>query len=259
MPTSSSKEASLMKKILTLAFLAFALNAQAQESDSESPKTPVGGRPNIPNDLTVEFGWTQLTNRPADLAINFFGSRSYNVYYQKPFHIFGENSGFVLSPGIGISTNKFAFTDDQNLFRSSTLGAESSVLKKVNSVYGTTIELKTNNLAVNYVEVPVDLQYNFNKKDYSKSFRLSLGARVGMLYQSHTKIGYDSPTSGAVKIKQSENYGLEKIRYGLHLKAGSPGFNVWTTYYLSPMWQAKRGPFNNEANQVSFGIALGLF
>ncbi|MCM0042359.1 MAG: PorT family protein [Algoriphagus sp.] len=248
-----------MKKILTLAFLAFALNAQAQESDSESPKTPVGGRPNIPNDLTVEFGWTQLTNRPADLAINFFGSRSFNVYYQKPFRIFGENSGFVLSPGIGISTNKFVFADDENLFRSSTLGAESSVLKKVTSVYGSTIQLKTNNLAVNYLEVPVDVQYNFNKKDYSKSFRLSLGARVGVRYQSHTKIAYDSQTPGAVKIKQSENYGLEKIRYGLNLKAGSPGFYVWTTYYLSPMWKTDRGPFKTEANQVSFGIAVGLF
>jgi hypothetical protein len=248
-----------MKKILTLAILAFALNAQAQDTDSESPKTPVGGRPNIPNDLTVEFGWTQLTNRPADLAINFIGSRSFNVYYQKPFHLFGETSGFVLSPGIGISTNKFSFKDDENLFRSSTLGAESSVLKDVKSVYGTDIELKTNNLAVNYLEIPVDLQYNVNKKDYSKSFRVSLGARVGMLYQSHSKVSYDSPKTGAVKIKQTENYGLEKIRYGLHLKAGSPGFNVWATYYLSPMWQADRGPFKTEANQVSFGLGIGLF
>ena len=248
-----------MKKILTLALLAFTLQAQAQDPVTTNFKTPIGGRPNIPNDLSIEFGFNQLTNRPADIALNFFGSRSFNVFYQKPFKIFGEQSGFVLSPGIGIATNKFAFKDDQNLFRSSTLGAESSVLKKVSSVYGANIEVKTNNLAANYVEVPVDLQYNVNKKDYSKSFRVSLGARVGMLYQSHTKIGYDSPASGAVKIKQSENYGLEKIRYGLHLKAGSPGFNVWTTYYLSPMWQAKRGPFNNEANQVSFGIALGLF
>lgn len=248
-----------MKKILTLAILAFALNAQAQESDSQSPKTPIGGRPNIPNDLTVEFGWTQLTNRPADLALNFLGSRSFSVYYQKPFKIFGEESGFVLSPGIGIASNKFSFKNEQNLFRSSTLGAESSVLKDVKSVYGTSIEVKTNNLAVNYLEIPIDLQYNVNKKDYSKSFRVSLGARVGLLYQSHTKIGYDSPTTGSVKIKQSENYGLEKIRYGIHLKAGSPGFNVWTTYYLNPMWKANRGPFTTEASQVSFGIGLGLF
>ena len=248
-----------MKKILALAFLALALNSQAQDSDNQAPKTPIGGRPNIPNDLIVEFGWTQLTNRPADLAINFLGSRSFNIYYQKPFHLFGENSGFVLSPGIGISTTKFAFKNEENIFRSPTLGAESSVMKDVKSVFGTDIEVKTNTLATNYVEVPVDFQYNFNKNDYSKSFRLSLGARIGFLYQSQTKIGFDSPNSGKVKVKQAENYGLEKMRYGLHLKAGSPGFNVWTTYYLNPMWQADRGPFNNKASQVSFGIAVGLF
>ena len=248
-----------MKKILTLAFLAFTLNAQAQDSAPTSPKTPIGGRPNIPNDLSIEFGFNQLTNRPADIALNFFGSRSFNVFYQKPFKIFGEQSGFVLSPGIGIATNKFAFKDDQNLFRSSTLGAESSVLKKVSSVYGANIEVKTNNMAANYVEVPVDLQYNVNKKDYSKSFRVSLGARVGFLYQSHTKVSFDSPTTGAVKVKQAENYGLEKIRYGLNFKAGSPGFYVWSTYYLNPMWKADRGPFKTEANQISFGLAIGLF
>ena len=248
-----------MKKLLTLAFLAFTLNAQAQESAPTSPKTTIGGRPNIPNDLSIEFGLNQLTNRPEDLALNLFGSRTFNVYYQKPFKLFGDQSGFVLSPGIGIATNKFSFKDNENLFRSSTLGAESSVLKEVKSVYGTTIDIKSNSLAVNYLEVPIELQYHVNKKDYSKSFRVSLGARVGYLYQAHTKISFDSPTTGAVKIKQSENYGLEKIRYGLNFKAGSPGFYVWTTYYLNPLWQVDRGPFKTEANQVSFGLAIGLF
>jgi hypothetical protein len=248
-----------MKKILTLAILAFSLNAQAQDSAPTSPKTPIGGRPNIPNDLSIEFGFNQLTNRPADIGLNFFGSRAFNVYYQKPFKIFGEQSGFVFSPGIGIATNKFSFKDDENLFRSSTLGAESSVLKEVKSVYGTTIDVKTNNLAVNYLEVPIDLQYNLNKKDYSKSFRVSLGARVGYLFQAQTKVAYDSPTTGTVKIKQAENYGIEKIRYGLNFKAGSPGFYVWSTYYLNPMWQADRGPFKTAANQISFGLAIGLF
>ena len=242
-----------------LAFLAFTLNAQAQDSTRTSPKTPIGGRPNLPNDLSIEFGFNQLTNRPADLALGLFGSRSFNVFYQKPISIFGEESGFVLSPGIGIATNKFSFKGDENVFRSGTLGAESSVLKEVKSVYGTTITIKSNNLAVNYLEVPVDLHYHVNKKDYSKSFRVSLGARIGFLYQAHTKIEFDSPTTGTVKIKQAENYGLEKMRYGVHMKAGSPGFYVWTTYYLNGMWQADRGPFNTEASQISFGLALGLF
>lgn len=248
-----------MKKILALAFLAFALNAQAQDADTSSPKTPVGGRPNLPNDLTIEFGWTQLTNRPADLELNFFGSRSFNVYYQAPIRLFGEKSGVVLSPGLGISANKFSFKGDENLFRNTAKGANSSVLKDVKSVYGTTIDIKANNLAVNYVEIPVDLQYHVNKDDYSKSFRVSIGAKVGFLYQAQSKVSFDSPTTGAVKIKQAEDYGLEKIRYGVNVKVGSPGFYVWSTYYLNGMWQPDRGPFNTEANQVSFGLAIGLF
>ena len=63
-----------------LALLAFTLNAQAQDSAPTSPKTPIGGRPNIPNDLSIEFGLNQLTNRPADLTLNLFGSRTFNVY-----------------------------------------------------------------------------------------------------------------------------------------------------------------------------------
>ena len=160
-----------MKKLLVLIFLALGWGAQAQDT-IPSPKTPIGGRPNIPNDLTIEFGWNQLTNRPADLQLKFIGSRSFNTYYQAPIPILGEESGFVLSPGIGISANKFSFDGDKNLFRSSTLGANSSTLKEVKSVYGTSITVNTNTFAVNYVEVPVDLQYHFNKQDYSKSFRL---------------------------------------------------------------------------------------
>lgn len=248
-----------MKKILTLAFFAFVLNAQAQESDTKGPKTPVGGRPNIPTDLSIEFGFSQLSNRPADIALNLFGSRTFNIYYQKPINLFGDESGFILSPGIGLASNKFSFKDDKNIFRSSTLGAESSVLKEVKSVYGNSIEIQKNNLTLGYVEVPVDLQYNVNKKDYSKSFRVSLGARVGFLYHATTEIGYDSQATGKVKIQQSENYGLEKLRYGLNIKAGSPGFYVWSTYYLNPMWQTDRGPFKTEANQINFGLAIGLF
>lgn len=247
-----------MKNLLALIFLALTWGAQAQD-DSPKPKTPIGGRPNIPNDLTVEFGWNQFTNRPADLQLKFFGSRSFNAYYQAPIPILGEESGFVFSPGIGLSANKFSFDGDKNLFRSSTLGVNSSTLKELKSVYGTSITINTNSFAVNYVEVPLDLQYHFNKQDYSKSFRVSLGAKVGFLYGAHTKISYDSPSTGNVKIKQAENYGLEKVRYGINLKAGSPGFYVWTTYYLNPMWKANRGPFATEATQVNFGLAIGLF
>jgi hypothetical protein len=247
-----------MKKLLTLALIALAFMAKAQDS-KPIPKTPIGGRPNIPNDLNIEFGFNQLTNRPEDLSLGFIGSRSFHVYYQVPIKIFGEKSGFTINPGFGIGAEKFQFKDDKNLFRNTSLGAESSERKEVDKVYGTKINLGKNNFAANYFEVPIDIQYHFNKNSYSKSFRVSLGAKVGYLYDAHSKISYESEAEGSVKIKNSENFGLEKLRYGLSFKAGSPGFYMWSNFYLNNLWQANRGPFGTEASQISLGIAVSVF
>lgn len=247
-----------MKKLLTLAFLSFSLIAQAQEMEKK-PKTPIGGRPNIPNDLNIEFGFNQLNSRPADLELEFFGSRTFNVSYQFPINILGDKSGFTLAPGFGIGSDKLKFADDKNLFRSATLGPESSALRELTSVYGNGISIDKNVFAANYFEIPLDLRYHFNKNNYSKSFRVSIGGKVGFLYSAHTKIQYESAAAGNLKIKNYENYGLEKIRYGVSIKAGSPGFYVWSTVYLNDMWQAGRGPFATEASQINFGLAVSVF
>jgi hypothetical protein len=248
-----------MKKLFTLmlAVLAFQL-VQAQDSETK-PKTPIGGRPNIPNDLSFEIGFNQLNNRPEDLSQNFFGSRTFNVVYQFPIKLLGEGSGFTINPGIGVGTDKIEFSDNQNLFINPALGAESSRLQKVTAVYGEKINIRTNNFAVNYIEVPIDIRYHLNKSNYSKSFRFSLGGKVGFLYESHNKVKYESAETGKRKVKDSQNYGLEQFRYGLTLKAGSPGFYTWGYFGLSDMFQKGRGPFATTASQISFGLAFTVF
>lgn len=248
-----------MKKLFTLilALLSFQL-VLAQESETK-PKSPIGGRPNIPNDLNIEFGFNLLTNRPADIETNFFGSRTFNVSYQFPIKILGEKSGFTLNPGIGIGTDKYQFGDDKNLFINPTLGAESSRLIDVTDVYGDNIRINKNNFSANYLEIPLDLRYHINKNNYSKSFRFSVGGKVGFLYEAHSKIKYESDAFDTRKVKDSQNYGLEKIRYAISIKAGSPGFYVWGNFYLNDVWQAGRGPFATEASQINFGLAISVF
>jgi hypothetical protein len=247
-----------MKKLFVLVLSVFALNQLwAQETETKA-KTPIGGRPNIASDLNFEFGFTQLNNRPADLKTKFFGSRTFNVYYQFPIEL-GEKTGFTLNPGLGIGSDKLEFSDAKNLFLNPTLGPESSRLLPVKDIYGNGIDLKKNNFSANYLEVPLDLRYHFNKNNYSKGFRVSVGAKVGMLYDAHTKIKYESATKGTVKLKDSQNYGLEKFRYAVSVKAGSPGFYVWSNIYLNDMWQAGRGPFSTEASQINFGLAVSVF
>lgn len=248
-----------MKKLLVLVLSLITLNQTLAQESNPRPKTPIGGRPNIPSDLNFEFGFNQLTNRPADLGMNFFGSRTFNISYQFPILLAGENSGFTLNPGFGIGSDKIQFSDDENLFLNPTLGPGSSRLIPVTEEYGTNIILNKNNFAANYFEVPLEVRYHFNKTNYSKSFRVSLGGKIGFLYESHTKIKYESAAEGKQKIKHTQDYGLEKLRYAITFKAGSPGFYVWSNFYLNDMWQKGRGPFATQASQINFGVAVTVF
>lgn len=248
-----------MKKLFTLFLgLTFFQFVQAQETETK-PKSPIGGRPNIPSDLNFEFGFNRLTNRPANIGTNFFGSRTFNVSYQIPINLFGEKSGFTLNPGIGIGSDKLQFTKKENLFIDPALGAKSSKLVDVTDIYGDNISINKNNFAVNYLEIPLDLRYHLNKNNYGKSFRFSIGGKVGFLYNAHTKVSYESEAFDKRKVKDAQNYGLEKIRYAISVKAGSPGFYVWGNFYLNDVWKAGRGPYGTEASQINFGIAVSVF
>lgn len=248
-----------MKKIFSFLLALILVQGVFAQETTKMPKNPIGGRPNIPSDLKFEFGFSTLTNRPEDLGINFLPSRVFNVYYQYPVALFGEKSGMTLDIGLGISTNKFAFKDDQTLFNNPTLGPESSQLTDITDVYGDDIAINKNVVSANYFDVPIDFTYHVNKANYTKGFRFSVGAKVGYLYNAHTKVAFEDEDGMKRKIKDSQNYGFEKLRYGLSLKAGSLGFYVWSYIGLNKVFQSGQGPFGNEASQVSFGVAVNVF
>ncbi len=248
-----------MKKIFSLLLALSLIQGVFAQETEKKPKNPIGGRPNIPSDLSFEFGFSQLNNRPADMDVNFFGSRTFNAYYSHPVPILGANSGMVLKLGFGIGTDKYAFKNDENLFLNEDLGPESSEFLEIEDVYGTDIQVNKNVFAANYFDVPIDIVYHLNRSNYAQGFRFSVGAKVGYLYNAHTKIKYEDSEGLNRKIKDSQNFGLEKLRYGITVKAGSPGFYAWSYFGLNKIFQSGRGPFNNEATQVNFGIALNVF
>lgn len=244
-------------KRLTLLFIAGLLtfNTFAQERE----RTPIGGRPDIKGDLLIDFGFNTLNNKPDDLSTRFFPSRTFNASYQYPFNIFGEGSGFTFNPGIGIGTDKMAFTEDRTIFNNPLLGPESSILRDIREVYGDDIRINRNVVAVNYIDFPLEIRYHFNKSNYQKSMKVAIGGKVGFLLNSHSKIAYEDADGLTRKIKDRQNYGLAPIRYGVYTRLGFPGFNIWGYYGLNQVFQKDQGPFGTAANQINFGISVALF
>jgi len=255
-PHSLNTIQSFMKRltIVLLAYLTtFTLFAQEKE------KTPIGGRPNIKGDLFIDIGFNTLNNKPDELATRLFPSRTFNISYQLPVKLFGDNSGLTFNPGVGFGLDKLAFKEDQSLFNDPSKGPNSSQLLEIKDVYGDDISIGINNVSLNYVDIPLEFRYHFNKQNYDKGMRIALGGKIGFLYDSQTKISFTDENDLKRKIKDKQSYGINPIRYGILARVGSSGFNVWGYYGLNKVFEKNQGPFNNSTNQINFGLSVALF
>jgi len=243
-------------KRLTLILLTFifSLNLAAQEKDPTLKK----GRPNVKGDLFLDFGFNFLNNHPEDLDTRFFPSRVANIYYQYPIHL-GENSGITFNPGIGLGLDKLAFKRDSTLINNPALGNNSSQLVGIKTLYGNDVRIDVNNMAINYIDIPLEFRYHVNKTNYDKGFRFALGGKVGILYNAHTKVEITDAAGLTRKIKIRQDYGLNPIRYGVYARVGLPGFNLWSYYGLNKVFKDGQGPFGTEATQFNLGLSVALF
>jgi hypothetical protein len=239
--------------LFIVGLITFSVSAQ------ERTKTPIGGRPDVKGDLIVDFGFNTLNNKPDDLSTRFLPSRTFNVYYQAPINVFGEGSGFTFNPGIGIGTDKLAFTEDRTLFNNPALGSESSQLLEITDVYGDDIVVNTNSVSLTYFDIPLELRYHFNRSNYQKSMKVAIGGKVGFLLNSQSKIAYEDSEGLERKIKDRQSFGVAPIRYGVYTRLGFPGFNIWGYYGLNQVFQKDKGPFATQATQLNFGISVSLF
>lgn len=85
-----------------------------------------------------------------------------------------------------------------------------------------------------------------------QGFRIGLGAYAGYRLGSHTKVKFrqDGDTD---KDKDNSSFFLENWRYGLRLRVGIRGLDLFANYDLNEMFSSGRGP---ELNAFSFGIIL---
>tara|TARA_R110002049_G_scaffold3836_1_gene28149 strand:+ start:419 stop:1153 length:735 start_codon:yes stop_codon:yes gene_type:complete len=244
-----------MKRLSIISFiLLITFQLQAQEKE----RTSIGGRPNIKGDLFLDFGFNMLNNRPDDLNTRFIASRVVNVYYQTQIDL-GENTGFTFNPGFGLGLEKLAFKDQMTLVSDPDKAVNSSMLVPISGVYGADASVSSNTMAINYFDVPLEFRYHVNKKDYNSGIRVAVGGKIGLLYNAHSKISFTDGDGLEQKIKNSQNFGLNPIRYGVYTRLGFPGFNVWGYYGLNGVFEGNKGPYGTESTQFNFGLSVALF
>jgi hypothetical protein len=94
------------------------------------------GRPDLPGDLMIEFGFNWVKEHPPGYSFRTMNSPTFNVYYLYDVNI-GE-SAFSYHPGFGVGTEKYRFSDDITLgYGSDSLGNSEVQFVHLDSIYGT--------------------------------------------------------------------------------------------------------------------------
>lgn len=254
-----------MIKKLGAFILLFAISLSAISQSTETKKT--GARPDIPGTFTIELGLNRALSAPSAFKLGLWGSRTVNVYYQYEMRILKSHFSFV--PGIGLSLERFKFrsghilslSKEDDVYFGPVANSDSVVLYPVTThkLYS----LRKSQFINNYVEVPLELKYTLNPDDPSRSFKISIGGRVGYMYDAYTKIKYKQ--EGEIKqIKDKQNFNLTRFRYGAFAKIGFGSFSLFGYYNLTPLFKKDKGFYeaglpNNSMNTMTVGISLSSF
>ena len=239
-----------MFKRLIIAALALTISGsmQAQEKKRKAYK------PDIPGFFLIDFGFNSTFGSPPYFTKGFWGSRTLNVYYHYPIQI--GNSKFSYNPGAGFAFERFKLTNNYTLPQVVQSDGYFDLINPNTLAAFSNATIQKSMIVSNYLDfMPIEFRFDTNPKDPSRSFNVSLGGRVGVLVESHTKIKYAANgVNGIYKDKQL--HGINQIRYGVYTRIGIGNFNFFGFYNISPYFAPNKGPAATNMNTMTIGISL---
>ncbi len=209
-------------------------------------------RINIPGSFLVDIGVNNGLSAPANFDTGFWGSRTINLYYQYPFRLW--ETKFSVVPGAGLGMDRYKLTNNATL--SPTPGTDGTyALIGASTLYP---GIKKSMIVANYFDIPIELRFDSNPDDISRSLNIAAGVRGGVLLDAFTKIKYKE--DGETKtIKDKQNHGLNDVRYGFYTRLGIGGFNLFFQYNTSQLFKTDKGPEKTNMNTFTTGISINGF
>lgn len=194
--------------------------------------------------LTFAFNSTQLLGAKDVGGISEL-SNGLNLQLMTP--IIGNKNNVALAAGIGWANQNYYMRNFVNT--------------NTDSVWFTPIPDSLNHkkykLNTNYLIIPVELRFRSNPDAESKSYKLYLGFRAGLMINSHTKyVGNDRFTDKRIKEKQYNIKHLTPIDYGVTLRMGKGDFMINGYYSLTSLFSDNKCC---TLTPIEIGLTIILF
>jgi len=151
-------------------------SAPAPKKENKYSQIDLANRAN--DHFLFQLSYDGWGNKPDSINTKGF-SRGFNAYFMFDFP-FKTDPRFSIGIGVGVGTNNIYFD------------------KTTAEVAGTTTTLRFRNvadtnhfkkykLATTYIEAPIELRFAANPFNTNKSFKMALGAKIGLLMNAHNK------------------------------------------------------------------------
>lgn len=235
-----------MKKIFIAVVGLFILNVSA-----------FAQRPDLPGAMIVDLGVNTWADTPTNLDLNLFQSKtvSFTYYWDLPI---GEK-GFTFTPGLGLGIERFSFEESFTIGSvSDATGVRTLSTDNLADVIPDASFIGKTKAGMNYVDIPLEFRYYTRSDDFSRGFRVAIGAKIGVLYSSFTKYTYEDFTGSDRLVRDRKDMGLNRFRYGLQGRVGWGSISFFGFYELSDKWKIAPEGGENTKN-LTIGIALTGF
>jgi hypothetical protein len=146
--------------------------------------------------------------------------------------------------GLGLNMNNYKFEGNNNIIK-----GVNGVIEQYVPPVG--VNLSKSKLTTSFINVPLllEIQIPAGDKDH---LNIAGGAVVEAKIGSHSKIVYESNKQ---KIKDNSDFSLNMLRYGATVRAGYGMFQLYGTYYFTPLFKTGKGP---EIYPFEIGVSFSF-
>ena len=254
-----------MKHFFAIALILFTATAAFAQTDSNAIKTAVLQAPqqkkkvkkdwakillgNRANDhLMIQFAYDNWAGRPDTIRTKGF-SRSFSMYFMFDFP-FKTDPRFSVGAGLGFNSSNIFFDKQRVLVE-----ALNPTLAFPDQ--SGTDHFKKYKLVTTYLDLPIELRYAFHPENTNKSWKIAVGAKVGLLMSAYTKGKTLQNNAGQTINSYIEKNSSKKYFNGTRLagtlRISKGVFGLFGQYQVTPLIKNGLGP---TINPFAIGITL---
>ena len=228
-----------MRRILFVAFAVlsgFSVFAQA-DTTTATRKAPSVTLPRSNDHLLLQLGYTTWQGAPDSIHTGGI-PRTFNVYFMFDYP-FKTNPHWSAAIGAGIAT-------DNIFFDKTYVGIKDNTSRLAFSDLSDTNHFKKYKLATAYLEAPVELRFRTNPDNDAKSFKVAVGAKVGLLLNAHTKGKTFQNSNGntllAYTLKENSKKFFNNNRLSVTGRIGYGHFSLFGSYQVNSLFKEAVAP-----------------